>query len=176
MNTVAYILILIGFVIIRSVSKGRMVTDIPDDLGDMFVALVTSDTAAMREVLARSGDTNTPSVASSVPISAAEPTPLGNTPTVSAADKAGLVAFGKQLQEMGYRVSEHPAFGGVEPVHVRNSQHYRSEAIDVNADTGFRGGEKAALDNANKFALNAGFKTLWQVAGHYDHLHVAVKK
>lgn len=172
MNTLAYIFLLVGLLIVRGLTKGRTITDIPTDLGDMFIALVTSDTKAMAAVMARTGDANTASVAAPAPEISA--TAADNAATVSN-DKAGLVAFGKQLQSMGYKVSEHPAFGGVHPVHVKGSQHYIGEAIDVNADTGFRGGEKAALDNANKMALNAGFKTLWQVSGHYDHLHVAVK-
>ena len=32
----------------------------------------------------------------------------------------------------GFEVSEHPAFGGVDPVHSDNSYHYRNKAGDVN--------------------------------------------
>lgn len=172
MNTLAWVLILIAALVIRGVSKGRGITDLPKDLGDLFIAAVTSDTTALNEVLKRTGDSNAPSVATAAPVLSA---PAADAQISATADKAALIAFGKQLQAMGYQVSEHPSFGGVHPVHVKGSQHYIGEAIDVNADHGFRGGEKAALDNANKMALNAGFKTLWQVSGHYDHLHVAVK-
>lgn len=172
MNTLGYVLVLIGLLVVRGVTKGRGLTDIPGDLGDMFIALVTSDTTGLSAVLARTGDAATPTAVAAPTESSAT---AADKAAVDKTDKAGLIAFGKQLQSMGYKVSEHPAFGGVHPVHVKGSQHYIGEAIDVNADTGFRGGEKAALDNANKMALNAGFKTLWQVAGHYDHLHVAVK-
>jgi len=173
MNTLGWILILGAALIIRGAARGRSFTEIPGDLGDMVTAIISSDTTALSEALARKGESTTPTTVSvDVPESSAT---AADAAIVNKADKAGLVTFGRQLQAMGYKVSEHPAFGGVHPVHVKNSQHYIGEAIDVNADTGFRGGEKAALDNANRMALNAGFKTLWQVAGHYDHLHVAVK-
>lgn len=48
-----------------------------------------------------------------------------------AAGPKTVVALGKKAQEMGLHVGENPAFGGVAPVHVPNSYHYRKEAIDV---------------------------------------------
>ena len=42
-----------------------------------------------------------------------------------------VVALGKVAQRMGLHVGENPAFGGVDPVHVKNSLHYRNQAIDV---------------------------------------------
>lgn len=174
MSTLGWVFILLFALIVRAISRGRSFTEIPTDLGDMVTAVIASDTAALSEVLARRGDATD---AVTVPSTdyPADSTVIPSTGVT--ADKAGLVAFGHKLQSMGYKVSEHPAFGGVtKGAHVANSQHYIGEAIDVNADTGFRGGEKAALDNANKWAKDAGFKTLWQVAGHYDHLHVAVKR
>lgn len=172
MNTLGWVFVLIAALIVRGVSKGRSLTDIPKDLGDAFIAVITSDPKSLAAALNRTGDSQT-ATATDTPADAG--TPVAVAAATGTADKAGLVRFGKQLQSMGYQVSEHPAFGGVHPVHADGSQHYIGEAIDVNADTGFRGGEKAALDNANRMALAAGFKTLWQVAGHYDHLHVAVK-
>lgn len=89
---------------------------------------------------------------------------------------ADIVALGKHLQSAyGCNVAEHPAFGGVAPVHATNSDHYIGKAIDVNAD-GVPGGEKAMLDKVNKFCKDSGFFTIWQAAGHYDHLHVADKR
>ena len=172
MQTFGWVLILISALIIRGLTKGRGFTDIPKDLGDLFTAVISSDLQEASAVLARTGDANTAVVAETPTLSA----PAADAKITGRADKAALVAFGKQLQGMGYRVAEHPAFGGVHPVHVKNSQHYAGEAIDVNADTGFRGGEKAALDNVNKMAKAAGFTTIWQAPGHYDHIHVAVKR
>lgn len=81
----------------------------------------------------------------------------------------GIVRLGRRLQRMGYAVSEHPAFGGVHPVHTKGSKHYTADALDVNAD-GWAGGEKRALDRLAK--MLGGWHVLWQVAGHFDHLHV----
>ena len=36
---------------------------------------------------------------------------------------------------MGYEIGEHPAFGGVQPVHSANSAHYSGRFRDVNDDT-----------------------------------------
>lgn len=44
----------------------------------------------------------------------------------------GIVPLGRKLQRMGFDVGEHPAFGGVDPVHTSGSQHYEGDAIDVN--------------------------------------------
>lgn len=46
-----------------------------------------------------------------------------------------IVKLGKLAQEMGLRVGENPHFGGVAPVHAKNSYHYKGEAIDVSGDT-----------------------------------------
>jgi hypothetical protein len=35
---------------------------------------------------------------------------------------------------MGLHVGENPHFGGVTPVHVQGSYHYKGEAIDVSGD------------------------------------------
>ncbi len=89
----------------------------------------------------------------------------------------GIVALGRRLQGMGYAVSEHPAFGGVHPVHVPGSAHYAGRALDVNADN-FPGGEPAALDRlyAMLQRLPGISQILWRVAGHFDHLHVAMAR
>jgi hypothetical protein len=47
-----------------------------------------------------------------------------------------VVALGKIAQRMGLHVGENPHFGGVTPVHVKDSYHYRNEAIDVSGDPG----------------------------------------
>jgi hypothetical protein len=42
-----------------------------------------------------------------------------------------VVELGRLAQSMGLNVGENPHFGGVDPVHVKTSYHYRGEAIDV---------------------------------------------
>lgn len=44
-----------------------------------------------------------------------------------------VVAVGKKLQQMGFMVGEHPAFGGVQASHAPGSYHYSDQAIDVNS-------------------------------------------
>jgi hypothetical protein len=103
-----------------------------------------------------------------------------NLPTSSLRHARGgrirnIVDLGRQLQSQGYVVGEHPAFGGVAPVHTANSYHYRGMAIDVNADA-MPGGEMANLDrlNARLRGMPGVVELLWRVADHFDHLHVAM--
>jgi hypothetical protein len=42
--------------------------------------------------------------------------------------------LGSLAEQMGLHVGENPAFGGVNPVHVKNSYHYKNEAIDVSGN------------------------------------------
>jgi cell wall-associated NlpC family hydrolase len=58
MSSIAYLLILIGVILIRQVSKGRA-SDLPGDLSDSFLALVRGDTSGLTAVLARTGTDNT---------------------------------------------------------------------------------------------------------------------
>lgn len=90
----------------------------------------------------------------------------------------GLVNLGKKLQGMGLRVSENAYFGGVTPgAHTPNGWHYKlgnAGAIDVNLGFGNPKGEREALDKAVAVAQAAGYRTIWQAAGHYDHAHADV--
>lgn len=88
-----------------------------------------------------------------------------------------LVTVGRAMQSMGYRVGEHPAFGGVAPVHVRGSYHYQGRAIDVNWPDA--GGEPARLDSLSGWIrsnVSPITELLWRVAGHFDHLHLAMSR
>jgi hypothetical protein len=90
---------------------------------------------------------------------------------------SGLVAFGRWLQSMGYRVAEHPAFGGVTPgAHVKNSQHYIGQAIDVNTRAGTSSIEQAELARIIGPAHTAGFRTIFMAPGHYGHAHISLYK
>lgn len=83
----------------------------------------------------------------------------------------GLVGFGRMLQGRGFRVSEHPAFGGVHPVHSKNSRHYAGKAIDVNWAAGESDAEKRAIDAIVGLAEDYGLRTIWRTAGHFNHAH-----
>jgi len=81
--------------------------------------------------------------------------------------KGGLVQFGRQLQKQGASVREHPAFDKVDPVHVQGSEHYKRRAIDVPVS------DKAQGDKIAQRARKRGFDVLWQVSGHYGHVHIS---
>lgn len=88
--------------------------------------------------------------------------------------QAGLIALGRWLQSLGARVSEHPAFGGVNPVHTKGSKHYVGRALDVNYGPGGQNAAEAAfLDRIAPMLRAKGFDVLWRVPGHFDHLHAA---
>lgn len=61
MTTIAWLLILIGAVVVRQVNKGRA-SNLGEDLTDLFTAGVSGDTKTFTAVLARTGDANTPTV------------------------------------------------------------------------------------------------------------------
>ena len=85
-----------------------------------------------------------------------------------------LVAYGHQLQQMGYRVSEHPSFGGVHHVH-HGWAHYAGRAIDVNVGRGVveaSSGYGHRFDQLAADARAAGYTVLWRVPGHYNHMHI----
>jgi D-alanyl-D-alanine dipeptidase len=86
-----------------------------------------------------------------------------------------IVAYGHMLQNMGYRVSEHPAFGGVHHVH-HGWAHYAGRAIDINIGTGNKeasnGSMSSRFDALAARARAAGYTVLWKVAGHFDHIHI----
>lgn len=50
--------------------------------------------------------------------------------------EATPIPVGKEAQRLGMRVGEHPAFGGVSPVHSATSLHDQGQAIDVNGPAG----------------------------------------
>jgi len=83
-----------------------------------------------------------------------------------------IVALGRFMQGAGFQVGEHPAFGGVAPVHTPGSWHYRNGAIDVNCGAGQSAGEMAAIDPTIGHLGELGFGIIWRSAGHFDHLHV----
>ena len=86
-----------------------------------------------------------------------------------------IVALGHQLQHQGFRVSEHPSFGGVHHVHAHHSAHYSGHAIDINVGRGVfeaRSGYAHHFDNLAANLRSEGYTVLWRVPGHYNHMHV----
>jgi len=54
-NTLGWILILVGIILVRAVIKGRAM-NLGEDLSDAFLAMVRGDTAGLTEVFGRTGD------------------------------------------------------------------------------------------------------------------------
>ena len=85
--------------------------------------------------------------------------------------RGGLVRFGRFLQSQGYRVAEHPLFGGVAPVH-KGRGHYEGRAIDVNWGPPGRSPEETAMLNAIvPLGHQIGLSSIWQSKGHFGHVH-----
>jgi hypothetical protein len=85
-----------------------------------------------------------------------------------------IVSYGHMLQNMGLRVSEHPAFGGVHHVH-HGWAHYAGRAIDINVGRGVNEAHSAyggKFDRIAASARRAGYTVLWRVAGHFNHMHI----
>lgn len=82
----------------------------------------------------------------------------------------------------GYRVGEHPAYGGVTPgVHAPQSWHYEGLATDINWGTGNPPGERAKLVAALTVGESMGLAltyardgTVGSAATHRGHLHADV--
>ena len=88
---------------------------------------------------------------------------------------SSIVAYGRMLQHSGFRVSEHPAFGGVHHVHHGHA-HYQGRAIDVNIGRGAVEASNPSMrhrfDALAARARAAGYTVLWKVAGHFNHIHI----
>lgn len=81
--------------------------------------------------------------------SSVDPTHQGH---LHVAKQKGIVKLGRYLQSLGFDVGEHPAFGGVAPVHTTNSHHYDADALDINYAGGGRWKDEAhALNWLEKY-------------------------
>lgn len=83
MNTIAWVLVMVAALIIRQVSKGR-VMNVGEDISDAFLAIVKGDTKGLSEVLSRTGDSTDPAIGNLG-------TALGEA-TVGVAEGVGLTA------------------------------------------------------------------------------------
>jgi len=83
----------------------------------------------------------------------------------------GLVALGKWFQSKGADVSENSAFGGTTPGAHVGKGHAGDYAIDVNKGAGTSASEQAFFDSVVDQVRAWGYKVLWRVPGHFNHLH-----
>lgn len=94
------------------------------------------------------------------------------------AESNDIVKLGQLLREHGFTVGENADMGD-NPLpgdHTAGGYHFRcrnSAAIDVNADNG-PGTEKSLIDGIVRDVQRLGFRTIWQAAGHFDHIHIDV--
>lgn len=92
MNTVAWLALFVGALILRGVTKGR-VLELPGDLRDMLIAALSGDVNGVKEVAARTGEGVT-----AVPVAAAtEPSGGTNLGLVGSGNGPALVAEMKRL-------------------------------------------------------------------------------
>lgn len=94
-----------------------------------------------------------------------------------------IVALGKTLQQQGFRISEHPAFGGVSGataqkpwgVHSKTGGHGDGSAIDINIGEGNIEANDPVMgkkfDQLAEQLRSAGYSVIWRAPGHYNHLH-----
>lgn len=115
-----------------------------------------------------------------------EPLPESHPGNRVVAD-GGIVRVGHTIESLRggcFSCSEHPAFGGVHPVHDDNSHHYDGDALDINWKGG--GGfssEREALAWLAQWILDnvdGVIELYWPdhdpVGGHDTHLHLALSR
>lgn len=94
-----------------------------------------------------------------------------------------LLTFLADVHARGLRVLEHPLYGGVHPVHMSGSYHYKGRAADINyGPPGAPPEERAVLLWACRLADAAGLNVIYAYhrthpiattnANHRDHMHV----
>ena len=91
-NTIAWLLVILGVFILRQVSKGRHLQDIPGDMGGLLTALIEGDTAGMTAVLARTGDSNT-APSANAPTGTAGATPTDPAVLTTGGSSTGLAVL-----------------------------------------------------------------------------------
>lgn len=83
------------------------------------------------------------------------------------------------LQSKGARITEFKAWGQPVGRHAPNSYHYTGNAFDANYGPGGQNAtEMAFFDRVlpQLHSLFPSLRTLWRVAGHYNHLHMDTAK
>lgn len=64
MTTLGWVFVLVAGLLLRGMTKGRGLTQLPTDMADLFNAVVSQDGAGVASVLARTGDSQQPTQAS----------------------------------------------------------------------------------------------------------------
>lgn len=93
--------------------------------------------------------------------------------------REALYAFGDEIKNMGYRVSENSRYNNGKRVtggHSKNSQHYSDDAIDINWAAGTSKAEQAKLRALDGLVNKYGLGSVFMAPGHYGHRHVNVPR
>lgn len=112
-------------------------------------------------------------------------TPTPAVQAVQSGDGLSIVDLGRQLQGMGFKVAEHPQFGGVGR-HSPNSHHYAGHALDLTIQPGSAllsgrpDSDWSDLTSQYGARLRAQFpeaeifyRDYDPVGGHSEHIHIA---
>lgn len=112
-------------------------------------------------------------------------TPTPAVQAVQSGDGLSIVDLGTQLQGMGFKVAEHPQFGGVGR-HSPNSHHYAGHALDLTIQPGSAllsgrpDSDWSDLTSQYGARLRAQFpeaeifyRDYDPVGGHSEHIHIA---
>ena len=112
-------------------------------------------------------------------------TPTPAVQPVQSGDGLSIVDLGRQLQGMGFKVAEHPQFGGVGK-HSPNSHHYVGHALDLTIQPGSAllagrpDSDWSDLTSQYGARLQAQFpeaeifyRDYDPVGGHSEHIHIA---
>ena len=189
MNTIGYVMVLLALLLIRGLTKGRGIEQLPDDARDAFIAVIRNDQTALREVASRTGDSlsNTPSapgtdVESGTP---ATGTAKGSVVGLTKSTRAGRDAIAKAYPGL--------TIGGIR-LGADAQDHATGHAIDVMVYKDSAKGEAIAkfsmtLPEVKYVIWN---QCIWNVsrakegwrsmasrgsttANHKDHVHVSFK-
>lgn len=136
MNTLGWIFILVGGVIISTVSRGR-VMHLNTDLSDAFLALIRGDAAALTEVFKRTGDDTT----ADAEVTVASTEGLGDAPAVHTYKLGKVKPHVKAAAEyFGSKYDIKTAYG-IGAGSVPGSYHPKGRAIDWMVDGSTKDGK-----------------------------------
>lgn len=87
--------------------------------------------------------------------------------------KGDIYRLGVEMQHRGLAVWEHSKFNGIKGRHVRNSKHYRDEAIDLNLLNKGQAAEDRRFDRMAPELVRRRFGVIWNrgPGDHTTHLH-----
>lgn len=112
MSTVAWFFIIMGILLIRQVTKGRA-GDLPEDVRDFMLALLSGDAAGLADVAARTGDALTPATAEGVPEGSSVGTGVAGG-TGGAASSSGVALLG-EMRKLGAAAGNRYVWGATGP-------------------------------------------------------------